>query len=303
MPAASAAWNPWLGDERGYLVDWSTQQWVRRTGRRVRLSEHPWLAGPAAPPEGIGADYFARYARDAGMRLAADDPEAGLLADFDALADGGFDPGAIDHRIVHFYEHTARYRLQLWSQWSPHFRVGGRLIATVFAQRLGQLELPMTPLDTSRGVSSELLRLEEENGSTLTGWLRRRRPEGNVIYAGFYSVEQPPAAPGPCVKVAFPLPNGNASVFLRPEAHTDGSLTLISAGRAFGDAGFYFVVVEGPDEISAKYVPQMTERIHVHVDDRGELHTDHVLRLWRRVFLRLHYAMLPATSGATRPSP
>ena len=24
--------NPWLGTERGHLSDWTTQQWVRRTG-------------------------------------------------------------------------------------------------------------------------------------------------------------------------------------------------------------------------------------------------------------------------------
>jgi hypothetical protein len=29
--------NPWLGARRGHLSDWTTQQWVRRTGRRVDL--------------------------------------------------------------------------------------------------------------------------------------------------------------------------------------------------------------------------------------------------------------------------
>ena len=36
----------WLGDRRGAAVDWTTQQWVRATGRRVDLAEAPWLDGP-----------------------------------------------------------------------------------------------------------------------------------------------------------------------------------------------------------------------------------------------------------------
>jgi hypothetical protein len=91
--------------------------------------------------------------------------------------------------------------------------------------------------------------------------------------------------------VTFPLPNGNASVFLEPRARPDGSLELVSAAQHFGGSGFYFVVVRDTDTVWAKHVPQLTERIHVYVDDLGELHTDHLLRLWKRTFLRLHYAM------------
>jgi len=50
--------NPWLGARRGYLIDWITQQWVRATGRRVRLADTPWLRGPSAPPAGIATDFL-----------------------------------------------------------------------------------------------------------------------------------------------------------------------------------------------------------------------------------------------------
>ena len=46
--------NPWLGAERGHLSDWTTQQWVRRTGRRVDLAQEAWLDGPSGPTTGIG---------------------------------------------------------------------------------------------------------------------------------------------------------------------------------------------------------------------------------------------------------
>jgi hypothetical protein len=52
--------NPWLGPERGHLSDWTTQQWVRRTGRRIELRDEPWLDGPWAPPTGLRTDHTLR---------------------------------------------------------------------------------------------------------------------------------------------------------------------------------------------------------------------------------------------------
>jgi hypothetical protein len=283
--------NPWLGPRRGYLTDWITQEWVRRTGRLVALDDEPWLRGPSGPPEGIGEDYFDRLSAAEGLAVVADDPDAGLIEDFDSLRSDDLDPDVVRPEVIDFYERTARYRLHLWSHWSPAFRPFGRLVDATFSRRLRQLQLPLAPLDTSRGVSSRLLRLGNGDGRELTAWLRRRLPGGEVIYAGVYSVARPPLATGPCVKVVFPLPNGNASVFLTPVALGDGSLELVSAAQRFGGPGFYFVVVHDARRVWAKHVPALTERIHVYVDSSGELHTDHVLKLWRRTFLRLHYAM------------
>jgi hypothetical protein len=44
------------------------------------------------------------------------------------------------------------------------------------------------------------------------------------------------------VKVAFPLPNGNVVVLLRPEHAPDGALRLVSKGRRFGEPGMYLTV-------------------------------------------------------------
>jgi hypothetical protein len=107
--------NPWLGAKRGHLSDWTTQQWVRLTGRRVDLAEEAWLDGPAAPTTGIGERFFEELGLDLGR---AD----GLLPSFEALRSPAFDPGAVDPRVVEFYERTAHFRLQLWSQWSPTAR-------------------------------------------------------------------------------------------------------------------------------------------------------------------------------------
>ena len=66
----------WLGPRRGYAIDWVTQLWVRATGRRVRLQEHPWLDAPVGATRQVGVAW-----------LGAEPPRAqGLLVSFDALA-------------------------------------------------------------------------------------------------------------------------------------------------------------------------------------------------------------------------
>src|SRR4051812_40941592 len=174
----------------------------------------------------------------------------------------------------------------------PHRCRRGRVRALCGPRALTALaksdDQPPAPLDTSGGIDSRVIRLRGD-GRTETAWLRRRRPGGEVLYAGLYAIARPPLAAGPCAKVAFPLPNGNASVFLDPVARPDGSLELVSSARSFGDAGFYFVVVRDEATVWARHVPQLEERIHVYCDEQGEVHTDHRFWLWGRVFLRLHH--------------
>jgi hypothetical protein len=93
------------------------------------------------------------------------------------------------------------------------------------------------------------------------------------------------------VKVTFPLPNGNASVFLDPVAHRDGSLELVSAEHEFGGSGFYFVVVRTRKRSGPSTFPS-SRSASTSIPRWGVSSTpDHVFRLWKRVFLRPHYAM------------
>jgi hypothetical protein len=71
-----------------------------------------------------------------------------------------------------------------------------------------------------------------------TAWVRELHGTGNVLYAGSYSICSIPGHPNPCVKVVFPLPNGNAIVLMKPEVHADGSLSVKSVGAKFADPGF-----------------------------------------------------------------
>ena len=45
------------------------------------------------------------------------------------------------------------------------------------------------------------------------------------------------ASRGPSIRVAFPLPNGRLTIFLRPRVRDDGALILASPLGSFGGAG------------------------------------------------------------------
>lgn len=287
----------WLGEKRGHLTDWVTQRWVRTTGRRIDLDALPWLAGPVGSTHGVGAEFFTELAQRERLNVARSG-KRGLVADFGQLAAPDFDPTALDAAVPGFYARTSEFELDSWAEWCGAFRPFGRLLALLFSRRLQQLNVPLSGLDTSRGLTSEVCQLVDPSTGKVrhTAWVRRLVGSGDVVYAGSYSIASVPARDGACVKVVFPLPNGNAVVLMRPEAHADGSLSLVSSGRRFGDPGFYFTVHAGDGRVWARYVASMKERIRVYAAESGSVRADHVLKLWGLTFLRLHYRLRPRAS-------
>lgn len=290
----------WLGSKRGYVTDWFTQRWVQFTGRRVSLASEPWLAGPIAPTTGIGPDYFSSLADSEGLRLHSPNGAGGVIPTFTSLRGTTFDPSTVHQSVAHFYEHTATYELDAWAEWCGFFRPFGWLLAVLFSRRLQQLNIPLSGLDTSRGLSSEVLQFLDPATShpRHTAWFRRLHGTGNVLYAGFYSVCTLPGHADPCVKVVFPLPNGNAIVIMRTESRPDGSFVVTSAGERFGEPGFYFTVHGDSGAVWARYVRALRESIHVFPAERGLLRADHVLTYFGATFLRLHYRMTPQPNDA-----
>jgi hypothetical protein len=152
--------------------------------------------------------------------------------------------------------------------------------------------VPLSPLDTSQGISTSVVQLVDDAGAVKqTAWVREIVASKRTLYAGSYSLCRVPGFDGPCVKVAFPLPNGSANVIMRPESSPGGSFTVRSSGKYFGDPGFYFFVEAGSDRGWARYLKTLEEDIRVYVDSRDHLRADHNLRIWGRTFLRLHYRM------------
>jgi len=281
----------WLGERKGELSDWLTQRWVQLTGRRIELADHPWLAGPTGSTAGIGPSYYEQLAQSEQLQLRPG--PAGLMQRFSELAGPDFDPLLLDPRVIDFYERTSEYRLDTWSHWCGAFRPFGWLLAALFSRRLQQLNIPLSSLDGSKGLDSKIVQLVDPASGSVRhiGWIRQLRATQRVAYVGDYSVTHVPGHRSPCVRVVFPLPNGNATVILRPEARPDGSLVLHSAGRAFGDPGFYFLVRNG-SRAWARYVRTLRESLHVYVENE-ELHTDHSFRIYGFHYLELHYRLLP----------
>ena len=282
----------WLGDSRGYLVDWLTQSWVRMTGRRIDLHDMQWLDGPVGPPRGIGSSFFEDLAAREGLEVRRDGAR-GLVGDFSALEADDFAPAQVHRSVVDFYARTSQYNLDAWAEWRGVFRPFGWLLSRIFSRRLQQLNVPLSGLDTSRGMTSHVIQLVDPDTQTVrhTAWVRELLGSGDVLYAGEYSLATIPGRQGRCVRVVFPLPNGNAMVVMRPEAHPDGSLSVVSAGRAFGDPGFYFTVHDRHGRVWARYLRALKESIRVFPMENGAVRADHVLTLWGATFLRLHYRL------------
>ncbi len=255
----------WLGTKRGYLTDWTTQLWVKSTGKRVSLDDHPWLHGPIGKPTGIGSDFFHELANEQNLTV---ERGRGLFEDFNQLKSERCSPVQVDSVVKDFYENTECYELEAWSEWCGWFKPFGWALARLFSRRLQQLNVPLSSLDTSQGMTSSVLNLVDPVTGKVryTAWVRQLRKSKNTLYAGTYSLCTLPGVSGACVKVVFPLPNGNATVVMYPESSPDGSFCITSSGLHFGEPGFYFTVSTDKG-LWARYVRAMRESIKVYACD------------------------------------
>lgn len=281
------------GRQFGRALDVTSRAWWCLVGRRVDLDgDHRWLDAPTCDSGMVGASWLMAEAERVGCAVREDVTGGGLLSCMSALDGAGFRAADLDPVVRDFYEHTARWRMEVWVQWSPLFRPGGELVGRFFGRRVQQLALPTRPLDVAQGMDSRVIPLIDANGvQHAAGWLRTLSATGEFVYSGCYSARLLPGSDQPSVHVAFPLESGNVQVFLRPSVQADGSLMLSSASGVFGGDGAY-VVVRSSGRAYAACIP-IRERFHVYRDHRGILRTDHELRLHRAPVLRLHYRLEP----------
>ncbi|WP_345085406.1 hypothetical protein [Nemorincola caseinilytica] len=276
----------------GAFLRWLINAWLYVTGKVVPYKGNEWLRGPMSDTEVIGGQFYERYAADRGLVIDKDHKD-GLIGDFAALIPAT-DPlkDKLHPRVRHFYEHTTQYKLEVWSQWYSPISFFSRILIKSVSTRMDQLNIPLDPLETSRGMTNDVLQLKDPATGALVCacWLRRSILSGRVVYAGFYSGVIIDGSP--LVKVAFPLPNGNVTVLLRVVVQPDGSVKLISRGRGIGDAGYYRVQKRDADSVRLRYLP-LKESIHVYEDEHGTLRTDHLFSFWRFKFLHLHYKIMP----------
>src|SRR3954471_2013242 len=283
----------------GWLLLRAIDGWLYLCGRKRRKTDVPWLVCPTGPADRIGEHWYEQLAQNEKLKITSS-PDAGLLPSFDALRGPSFNPDTVCGEVRDFYEHTARYSLEAWSEVTILMRLFLWGLVTFASRRMQQLNFPVSSMELASGMSSEVIELTDANGMRVyTGWLRRMKSTGLVIYAGIYTTGNVPGHDSPCVKVSFPVPLGSSTVFLRPEAMPDGSFRLISQGRRFGDSGFYRLVERGADCYQVRYLSTLHETFHVYVDKEGVLRTDHNIRYLGVPVMRLHYKILPAKARAT----
>jgi hypothetical protein len=285
--------NIWLGEKRGYVTDWITQRWVQLTGKKVDLRNEQWLLGPMGNTKKIGEDFFMQVAADENLEITVNENNSGLLKDLDVLKNGS--SASFHPKVRDFYAHTINYSFDVWSEWCGFFKPFGWMLAVIFSRRLQQLNVPLSPMDTSHGVTSDIIQLKEKpSGEPVYRiWMRKKIASKDVIYAGCYGWCKPPNVNYNCIKVVFPLPNGNCTVIMTPTVGQDGSLKLLSKGNGYGDPGFYFTIKKSEKVYYARFVKTMRETINVYEDEQGTLRTDHTLTIWGTTFLKLHYKIHP----------
>jgi len=260
-------------------------------GRTHRREDVPWLMGPLGGRL-IGDATYDEVAAREGLALERRAKDCGLVPSFHQLDGDGFTADDVHAAVRDFYEHTAAFAMDVWTRTYFPANLALALLVTTISRQVNQLNFPLSPLETAHGMTSEVIALRTPAGAIkYTGWFRTTAatPERS-IYTGFYMTEHVPEERAPCVKVVFPMPNGNATVILRPRA-VDGALELDSGGGRFGGAGFYRVQARGADRVRVWRVATLKERFRVYVDAKGALRCDHSIHFLGLPVLRLHYKM------------
>jgi len=262
------------------LQDWITQQWVILRGKKITESLDEWLLGPMGDLGSIDDSFIGVLAKNEGLIIERNATGSGLVS---AISDMGLsiqELKLLHQEVARFYENTADYSLDLKVQWNPFFKPFGVLVNLLFSNRINQLNVPIKKEEASATVSSEIITLRCPNSKRIkhTIWYRRNMKTGKVMYSGIYGTGTLPGGTV-CIKVVFPLPKGNATVFLRPSVINQGALQLDGSGKLFGDAGFYFLLQDKNGTNWARYHRSFKDVLVVK-SEKGNLKANQVMTLW-----------------------
>ncbi len=273
------------------LLDLTTQKWVRITGKKLSLDKEPWLKSPIGNDDIIGDSYIQNLIKEQGLSKKENQDDFGLIDDWSQFNLSQDEWKKLNPKVKDFYQHTAKYSMEVWSEWCGVFKPFGILLQRLFSRRLRQLNLPTSSLDFSRGMESNIIKLFKNGQPVHTIWYRKINASQEVIYSGVYKPIQKENQG--FLKVTFPLPNGNAQVLMRKEVLDGGALLLSSDGKKFGESGFYFTLRNQRGNWWVKHVKSMHEWIKVFEDEKGILRAEHILHFHGAKFLELHYKMTP----------
>lgn len=271
--------------------DWFTQQWVIICGKKINPFENSWLMGSFGEVNGIGEKFIHQLAEKEDLIIIRNSHSTGLLDSISSLNLQENEIKNLSKKVIDFYEKTSEYKLQLNVKWNPIFKTFGYIVNRLFSQRINQLNIPTHNIQSSESLTSEIIELVAKNTNEVkyTIWLRKFQSTGKVIYSGIYTTCTLPSKIT-CVKAIFPLPNGNATVILKPSVGEKNELILDSSGKKFGDAGFYFLLNDSKGNCWSKYIKSFTDKLIVS-DKEDSLNAKQVLKLWNFKVAKFEYEM------------
>lgn len=244
--------------------DWITQQWVILFGKKIIPNQNEWLLGPFGKTKGIGKKFIKQLAINENLEIDESERDRGLIRSINQLNLSKQELDFLSKNVIKFYENTSSYEFDLKVKWNLFFKVFGGLIKILFSNRIEQLNLPMKNNKNSKTLKSEIIHLVDKKTKVLkrTIWLRTFKNSEQVVYSGVYETCTIPNGQT-CIKAIFPLPNGNATVILKPSVGKKGELILKSSGKRIGDSGFYFLLNDTTGNLWAKYIRSFKDKLVV----------------------------------------
>ena len=268
--------------------DWFTQQWVIWRGRKLDNSKDKWLLGPFGNVNGIGKIFINQLAEKENLVIDKQQ-SSGLIPEVKKLIEDDGDFERLSNQVVDFYQQTSAYSLGLKVHWNPYFKIFGWLVNRMFSNRINQLNIPLKNNTGDEIIESEIINLLDSLSGEIkyTFWLRSFRNSNTVIYTGIYGLCELPNG-DKCVKAIFPLPNGSATVILKPSVTDTGGLILDASGKQFGDAGFYFLMKDTKGQYWSRYIPSFKDTLHIYSQDEN-LIANQIMKIWGVKILEFNY--------------
>jgi hypothetical protein len=269
--------------------DWFTQQWVIFFGKRIEPDAVPWLIGPFGKIGPIADDFVHQLAEEEDLIIERNALTHGLISSIKELNLSDAEFARLSQNVIDFYENTAQYKLELSVQWNPLFKIFGNLVMNLFSSRIKQLNIPTENIERSNQIHSEIITLKEPKSDEVkyTIWYRTFISTGQVLYSGVYTTCTLPSGKI-CIKAVFPLPKGNATVIMSPSVGPNGELRLDSAGKKFGDPGFYFLLNDSKGGLWSEYVSSFRDYLNVYCHDET-VFGEQTLTLWHQRVVRFNY--------------
>jgi hypothetical protein len=303
--AAGAAMYDWTG-----LPTYMQWIWARMRSERppikslvaveVEPSQVPFVVPIVSHTSEVGPGFAKRLAARGHGTFTEEVDDIGLTDDFSTLRGPDFDPAQVDPLIRELYEHTTRFTLDVVPHWSPIYKPAFWLFRKLFAERVGQLNLPFDAREAAQGIESHIDTIDFNDGKTidLRCWVRVYRRSRLSLYIGFYTTLR--HNDRGYVSVGFPLPFASLTSTLRPTNR--GARLLLRTRREDGTVAGDYISLLNPvtDRLTVFRIPQFHEEIEVFVED-GQLVAHHRFYFVGRRFLTLVFTIHRKPNGTRRP--